>query len=410
MSLRDIQKAAVHCLLSVENGTNLRLALSCGKDLPDSEHAAFLDTSYGVQRFSGSLKDLLSSLLNKPLTDKNINALLRVAFYQLAYTRTPPHAVVNEAVILSAKWQHGKFKNLVNALLRRFLREKDALLEKVKNNSNLPEWFENRLYEDYPDDAHHIIQVSTQHPPLTLRLNRRKTNRQNYGEMLQKNNIAHTFLSDIAVCLQNPVKVSEIPHFAYGFVSVQDFGAMRAAELLQPKDGERILDACAAPGGKTAHILEIADCDVTAVDIDANRLQKVQDNLQRLGFQAALKAANAANVDEWYNGQPFDAILADVPCSATGTIRRNPDIKWLRRVDDAQKIAQQQVRLLDNLWGCLNNGGRMLFATCSIFREENQQQVSHFLQRHDDAQCVLQQQLLPDDWQDGFYYALLQKN
>ena len=410
MSLRDIQKAAVHCLLSVENGTNLRLAMSCGKDLPDSEHAAFLDISYGVQRFWCSLKDLLSSLLNKPLTDKNINALLRVAFYQLAYTHTPPHAVVNEAVILSAKVQHGKFKNLVNALLRRFLREKDALLEKVKNNSNLPEWFENRLYQDYPDDAQNIIQVSTQHPPLTLRLNRRKTNRQNYGEMLQKNNIAHTFLSDIAVCLQNPVKVSEIPHFADGFVSVQDFGAMRAAELLQPKDGERILDACAAPGGKTAHILEMADCDVTAVDIDNNRLQKVADNLRRLGFQAALKAANAANIDEWYDGQPFDAILADVPCSATGTIRRNPDIKWLRRVDDAQKIAQQQVRLLDNLWGCLNNGGRMLFATCSIFREENQQQVSHFLQRHDDAQCVLQQQLLPDDWQDGFYYALLQKN
>lgn len=410
MSLRHIQKAAVHCLLSVENGTNLRQALSCGKDLDASDKAAFLDISYGVQRFSGSLKAVLSMLLNKPIQDKNIDALLRVALYQLSYTQTPPYAVVNECVALSAKWQHGKFKNLVNALLRRFLREKAHLLEKVKNNPNLPKWFENRLYQDYPGDAQHIIQAALQHPPLTLRLNARKTNRQNYGEILQKNNIAHTFLSDIAVCLQNPVKVSAIPNFADGFVSVQDFGAMQAASILQPKDGERILDACAAPGGKTAHILETADCDVTAVDIDANRLQKVADNLRRLGFQAALKAANAANVDEWYNGQPFDAILADVPCSATGTIRRNPDIKWLRRVDDAQKIADQQVVLLDNLWGCLNNGGRMLFATCSIFREENQQQVSHFLQRHKNACCVLEKQLLINDIQDGFYYALLQKN
>ena len=301
MSLRHIQKAAVQCLLSVEDGTNLRLALSCGKDLDASDKAAFFDISYGVQRFSGSLKAVLSVLLNKPVQDKTIDALLRVALYQLSYTQTPPYAVVNECVALSGKIHHGKFKNLANALLRRFLREKDTLLNQVKNNPNLPKWFEKRLYEDYPNDAQRIIQAALQHPPLTLRLNCRKTNRQNYAEILQKNNIAHTFLSDIAVCLQNPVKVSAIPNFADGFVSVQDFGAMQAASILQPKDGERILDACAAPGGKTAHIMETADCDVTAVDIDANRLQKVQDNLQRLGFQAALKAANAANVDEWYN-------------------------------------------------------------------------------------------------------------
>ena len=185
---------------------------------------------------------------------------------------------------------------------------------------------------------------------------------------------------------------------------------MRAAEILQPKNGERILDACSAPGGKTAHILEIADCEVTALDIDDNRLKKVEENLHRLNFQAALKAVNAADIKAWYNGKPFDAILADVPCTATGTIRRNPDIKWLRRPDDAAKTAEQQVVLLDNLWGCLKKNGRMLFATCSIFREENQAQKDAFLQRHKDAKCVLEQQLLPDENQDGFYYALFAKS
>ena len=410
MSSRHIQKAAVDCLLSVEQGTNLRQALSFGKHLENSEQAAFWDIAYGVQRFSGSLKAVLALLLNKPVPDKNIEALLRVALYQLAYTQTPSYAVVNECVALASKIHHGKYKNLVNALLRRFLREKDALLETVKNNPNLPKWFEKRLYKDYPLDARRIIDTFLQHPPLTLRLNCRKTNRQKYAEILQKNNIAHTFLSDIAVKLQNPVKVSSIPHFLDGFVSVQDFGAMRAAEILQPKNGERILDACSAPGGKTAHILEIADCEVTALDIDDNRLKKVEENLHRLGFQAALKAVNAADIDKWYNGKPFDAILADVPCTATGTIRRNPDIKWLRRVDDAAKTAEQQVVLLDNLWGCLKKNGRMLFATCSIFREENQAQKDAFLQRHKDAKCVLEQQLLPSDIHDGFYYALFAKS
>ena len=410
MALRHIQKTAVHCLMTVEQGTNLREALLCGKHLDTSEHAAFVDISYGVQRFSGSLKALLSLLLNKPLSDKTIDALLRVALYQLAYTQTPFYAVVNECVALSRKIEHGKFKNLVNALLRRFLREKDALFAKVKNNPNLPDWWVKRLNQDYPDDANNIIQAALMHPPLTLRLNQRQTNRTKYAQILQKNNIAHTFLSDISVRLQNPVKVSEIPHFADGYVSVQDWGAMRAVEILQPKNGEKILDACAAPGGKTGHILETADCDLTALDIDANRLQKVQDNLQRLNFQAACKVANAADLDKWYDGEPFDAILADVPCTASGTIRRNPDIKWLRRPTDAHKTAEQQVVLLDKLWGCLKQNGRMLFATCSIFREENQNQVQQFLQRHQDARCVLEEQLLPNEMRDGFYYALLQKD
>ena len=241
-------------------------------------------------------------------------------------------------------------------------------------------------------------------------MNRRHGNAERYTALLQQAGIEAKILDDYAVRLNEAVPVQQLPQFAEGHVSVQDWGAQQAAYLLQPQDGERILDACAAPGGKTGHILEMADCALTALDIDPVRLQRVQDNLTRLGLHAQLHCAAAQNLDDWWDGQPFDAILADVPCTASGTIKRNPDIKWLRRPNDAAKTARQQEILLDCLWQTLKPGGRMLLATCSLFHEENGRQCQKFLQRHADAQLQHEQTLLPNDKQDGFYYALISKS
>ena len=245
---------------------------------------------------------------------------------------------------------------------------------------------------------------------MTLRVNRRHGNAESYLEKLVAEGVAAKALDEYAVTLEEAVPVNRLPGFSDGIVSVQDFGAQQAAYLLNPKDGERILDACAAPGGKTGHILELADCRVTALDIDAGRLKRVEDNIARLGFQTASTAcADAQDLPAWYDGKPFDAVLADVPCTASGVARRNPDVKWLRRPTDGMKTARQQEALLDALWQVLKSGGRMLIATCSMFVEENDGQLQKFLNRHADAELIESRVLLPNKHQDGFYYALIQK-
>lgn len=276
---------------------------------------------------------------------------------------------------------------------------------------NLPLWWVAYLKNHYPKHWHNIAAALQSHPPMTLRVNRRHGNAESYLEKLVAEGITAKALDEYAVTLEEAVPVNRLPGFAEGLVSVQDFGAQQAAYLLNPKDGERILDACAAPGGKTGHILELADCRVTALDIDAGRLKRVEDNIARLGFQTASAAcADARDLAAWYDGKPFDAILADVPCTASGVARRNPDVKWLRRPTDALKTARQQEALLDALWQVLKQGGRMLLATCSVFVEENDGQLQKFLNRHADAEPIESRVLLPNKHQDGFYYALIQKH
>ncbi|MDO5687072.1 MAG: 16S rRNA (cytosine(967)-C(5))-methyltransferase RsmB [Neisseria sp.] len=417
MSLRHVQLAAARCLSEVAAGRNLQQVLSAERALQNtwqpSERALFTDLAYGCQRFAGSLNFYVRALIDKPLSDKQCEAVLKVALYQLAYTRNAPHAVVHEAVAAVATLSKGKFKALVNAVLRRFLRERESLQAALTQDDtardNFPAWWRQRLLNDYPHNAQHMMDYANTHPPLTLRVNRRHMNAQDYLALLQAASLEGVVLDEYALCVTTPVPVARLPRFQDGTVSVQDWGAQRAAALLDVHDGERVLDACAAPGGKTTHLLEWADCQLTALDVDPQRLQHVAENITRLGFQAALKAADAADTTSWFDGQLFDAILADVPCTASGVVRRNPDIKWLRRPNDAAKTAAQQVPLLDALWGCLKPGGRMLFATCSIFREENGAQTAAFLARHADAVCRLEEIVLPDEYRDGFYYALLDK-
>ncbi|MDK4689219.1 16S rRNA (cytosine(967)-C(5))-methyltransferase RsmB [Kingella negevensis] len=417
MSLSQVQTLTTKTLLAVESGKNLSDELAYiiaqNPDLTAQDKGMLQDIAYGCQRFSGSLKYMLGKMLNKPIENKALEHYLLVALYQLNHTRNAPHAVVNEAVDNIAKIGRGQYRSFANAILRRFLREKDGLNKACKFDDvakhNLPIWLQKTLQNQYPKHWHNMVTAFQSHPPLTLRVNCRHMNAEQYLQLLQELEIPAKQLDDYAIRITTPVPVSQLPKFAEGVVSVQDFGAQQAAYLLNPQNGERVLDACAAPGGKTGHILEMADCAVTALDIDNKRLARVQENLDRLHFQAALHCAPAENVVDWWDGVPFDAILADVPCTASGTIKRNPDIKWLRRPTDALKTARQQEAMLDELWKTLKSGGRMLLATCSIFEEENQLQREKFLRRHEDAVLKEEKTLLPSEKQDGFYYALIEK-
>ena len=418
MSMALAQKLAADSIAAVAQGQNLQDVLAAiraaNPELSAQESGALQDIAYGCQRYLGSLKFMLGKMLNKPIDNVQLESLLLAALYQLHYTRNAPHAVVNEAVESIAKIGRGQYRSFANAILRRFLRERDKLAAACKYDDtakhNLPQWWVAYLQNHYPKYWHNITAALQSHPPMTLRVNRRHGNAEDYLQKLAAQGIEAKALDDYAVTLAEAVPVSRLPGFSDGLVSVQDFGAQKAAYLLNPKDGERILDACAAPGGKTGHLLELADCHVTALDIEATRLARVQSNIDRLGFQTAtLHCADAQDLAAWYDGKQFDAVLADVPCTASGVARRNPDIKWLRRPSDALKTARQQETLLDALWQTLTKNGRMLLATCSIFIEENDQQLQKFLNRHADARLLESHVLLPNKHQDGFYYALIQK-
>lgn len=418
MALRQVQLAAARCVLAVDAGHNLDTAVAAERalqqDWRESERSAFLDLAYGCQRFAGSLSFYLRTLVHKPLSDPLTEAVLRVALYQLTYTQNAPHAVVHEAVSAIGHLAKGKFKSLGNAVLRRYRREQQSLQEAClkipEARDNFPAWWLRRLRADYAENAGKIIALAARRPPLTLRVNVRQTTPADYLHVLADAGLKAFRLPESSyIVLEKPVPVHKLPLFGEGAASVQDFGASAAAALLAVRSGEKVLDACAAPGGKTAHILETADCVLTALDVDAARLARVEENLRRLRLQAALKVADAADLAQWWDGVPFDAVLADVPCTASGVVRRHPDIKWLRREGDAAKTAAQQVPLLDALWQTVRPGGRMLLATCSLFAEENEQQAGAFVRRHNDARLRAEHKIIPDEYQDGFYYALFDK-
>lgn len=416
MSMARAQQLAAYSLGEVLSGRNLSEVLTQliqqHSELSPADKGALQDLSHGSLRYLGLLQQLVLKM-TKSLPPNEINHLLIIALYQLNFSRNATHAVVNEAVNNARQINGGRYQKLVNALLRRFLRERETLIATTNKHEearyNLPAWWLNYLKKHYPQHWHNIATAMQQHPPMTLRVNRRVTDAEQYLNELVKADIPAKILDTHSIMLQQPITVQKLPGFADGLVSVQDYGAQQAIPLLNPQNGERILDACAAPGGKTGHILEWAECEVTALDIDSQRLQRVKDNLQRLQQQAQLHCADAKELHSWYDNNTFDAILADVPCTASGVVKRHPDIKWLRQPQDGQKTALQQQVLLDNLWLTLKSGGRMLLATCSIFVEENQQQLARFLTRHSDARERLSRVLLPNSRQDGFFYALIDK-
>lgn len=395
----------------------------------DSEDKALIqDICFGCLRYIETIDAILAHLLIKPLKkkDKDIECLLRVGLYQLIYQRTPDHAAVNETVAVTKKLKKKWSRGLVNGVLRSFLRDKDNILAKTAyiTQQALPTWLLKRLKVAWPDDWRSIVTASNAKAPMSLRVNLHQNTRAAYIQKLQHNAIAaqQVQCSESAIQLEMPCNVYNLPDFEQGAVSVQDTAAQYAAQLLQCQTGMRVLDACAAPGGKTGHILETAtQLDVIAVDNSQSRLKRVEENLQRLQYQAECLFADVADVASWWDKQKFDRILLDAPCSATGVIRRHPDIKVLRQESDIANLQQQQRRILEALWPLLKTGGRLLYATCSILPEENTQQIAAFVTQHEDVKvcsisldagsaCEYGWQILSGQCDmDGFYYALLEK-
>jgi 16S rRNA (cytosine967-C5)-methyltransferase len=309
---------------------------------------------------------------------------------------------------------------LVNAVLRNFLRDADGFVSRARatpeGRFSYPSWWIEKLRLQYPAAWTGILEAGNEHPPFTLRVRIGRMAVAHYLEWLQEEGIEAHQSGVSAVTLARPLPVAEVPGFSGGVVSVQDAGAQVAAPLLDLDDDMRVLDACAAPGGKASHILELARVRLLALDCDERRLRRVQENLDRLGLAAEVVTGDAAQPGRWWDGAPFDRILADVPCSASGVVRRHPDVKWLRRPADLAGFAAHQAALLDALWHTLRRGGKLLYATCSVFREENQDQADRFLSRHQDARR-LPVAALPDDGMllpnrdhDGFFYALFEKD
>jgi 16S rRNA (cytosine967-C5)-methyltransferase len=380
--------------------------------------AATMDLAYTTLRAFGRGDFLLAQLLERPLKDAAARGLLLVALARLEARPDDGHTTVDQAVTAATRVARGQYKGLVNGVLRSFLRRRAELLaladaDPVARRSH-PAWWIARLREDHPDHWESILDAGNSHPPLCLRVNRRRTTGADFSSLLAAAGIPARVLDEFAILVDKPVPVERIPGFASGLCSVQDHGAQAAAAMLDAQQGMRVLDACAAPGGKAAHLLERADVELTALDADVARVARITSTLERLGLSATVRVGDARAPDAWWDGRPFDRILADVPCSASGVVRRHPDAKWLRRETDIASFAATQREIVDALWRTLAPGGKMLYATCSVFHEENARQVESFLGRHADARQPpatrdAQLQLLPDAEHDGFYYALLQK-
>ncbi|MDP1652576.1 MAG: 16S rRNA (cytosine(967)-C(5))-methyltransferase RsmB [Rhodocyclaceae bacterium] len=376
---------------------------------------AALDLAFTTLRDYGRGDFLLGKLLEKPLKDNSARALLLVALARLERRPDAAHTLVDQAVTAAGK----RFKGLTNAVLRNFLRRRDELLAAADADPvahwRLPHWWLEKLRAAYPDQWQAIATAGSTHPPMCLRINRRRVVSANFRQELAAAGIDARALDDTALLLDKPLPVERIAGFREGKVSVQDWGAQHAARLLDAQDGMRVLDACAAPGGKTAHLLELADLDLTALELDPQRTRRIIENLDRLGLKANIQVADASRPADWWDGRFFERILADVPCSASGVARRHPDIKWLRRAADVAGFGRRQAAILDALWPLLAPGGKMLHCTCSVFAEENSAQVCAFVTRHPDAHRLptggdtLELQLLPTAIHDGFYYALLEK-
>lgn len=400
--------------------------------LSDKRDTAFASSiSLGTLRWFQQLEVLLAMLLDKPLQRKNrdLHCLLLTALFQLSKTDIARHGIVSETVntvnALNKKWAKG----LVNGVLRNYLRQADALTVELGKSTvaetSHPQWLLNILQTAWPQQWRNITQENNKQAPMSLRVNELRTSRGEYLDILSAANINATS-SDVAatgIVLETPCSIEKLPGFDEGLVSVQDIAPQLAVNFLDLQDGQHVLDACAAPGGKTAHIMEASNgkLKLTALEIDSQRLQRITQNMQRLGHDIELIEGDASNPERWWKGQKYDRILLDAPCSGSGVIRRHPDIKLLRRGSDIEQLAGQQLRLLQSLWPLLHEGGKLLYATCSILPRENENIVHSFLSAEETAKELdinvhygqSRQhgiQILPGEhMMDGFFYACLQK-
>ncbi|NWG30174.1 MAG: 16S rRNA (cytosine(967)-C(5))-methyltransferase RsmB [Rhodocyclaceae bacterium] len=405
--------AAARAVAEVLAGRTPEAALAAAAD---EVRPAARDLAFNALRDFGRGDFLLARLLSRPLKDQKARALLLTALSRLERRPEEAHTLVDQAVEAAAR----PFKGLTNAVLRNFQRRRAELVAAADADEvasfRHPRWWLDLLRVAYPDHWQEIAAAGNGHPPMTLRLNARcRLASADFLARLAETGAAGRALDETAILLDCPMPVERIPGFREGCVSVQDWGAQQAVRLLAAQDGMRVLDACAAPGGKAAHLLERHDLELTALEADERRARRIDENLVRLGLAAQVITGDARRPANWWDGRPFARILADVPCSASGVARRHPDIKWLRRAADVAAFAQTQAAILDALWPLLVPGGKMLYCTCSVFPAENGEQVRAFVARHPDARRLPtggelpELQLLPTALHDGFYYALLEK-
>ena len=422
-NIRAICAQAIFNVL--EDGQSLSTALTLSSHkIAEKDRALVQEICFGVMRVLPELNFYIHTLMSKVLTGKNrvLHYLLLVGIYQILYTRIPEHAAVGETVNAVNDLKKSALKGLVNGVLREFLRQQASLQQKfIQDNKQQtsqtlhPSWLLNRLKQAYPQQWQNIINANNQKPPMWLRVNLNHYSVSEYQQLLAEQQIESEAFADLpcAIRLLSPVNVTKLPYFAEGAVTVQDLSAQYAAYLLAPKNGEQILDMCAAPGGKTTHILEIAPkANLLAVDVDASRAKRIEENLARLKQVAEVKVGDGLTPEKWCSGRQFDRILLDSPCSATGVIRRHPDIKWLRRDSDIAQLTELQHAILTNIWSYLKTDGTLVYATCSILPDENKLQIERFLKENSNAQLVgdMKQFLPTAQGGDGFFYAVLKKS
>ncbi len=431
---RNGRLAAVDAVTRVlRDGRSLSSALDAATATldPPREGALARELAFGVFRWLPRLEAMLSRLMRRPLKrkDADVQAILLLGLYQLIFTRVPAHAAVAESVNMSREIGKAWSQGLVNAVLRRFQREGAGILQALETDAQAkyahPGWLIEAVRRAWPDDWQRILAADNEKAPMTLRVNAAASSREDYLGRLERDGIAArpAPYTSHGLILERPREVDALPGFSAGLVSVQDGAAQLAAPLLRLSPGQRVLDACAAPGGKTAHLLESEpglEC-LVAVEQDARRLPLLRGTLKRLNLACRVIHADATTPESWWHGKRFDRILLDAPCTASGVIRRHPDIKFHRRENDVEALAATQRSLLRSLWPLLAQGGLLLYATCSILPQENQQQVLEFVEsRSDAAPCPIEsewgqaagpgRQILPGDHgMDGFYYALLAK-
>ncbi len=434
----NIRALAAQCTFAVvEQGKSL------SEELPkqqlkanDKDKGLLQELCYGVLRYLPELEHDVQQLMEKTLTGKQrlFHFLLLVGIYQFKYTRIPDHATVGETVAAAQTLKNKRLKGLINGVLRNFQRQQadnkqpdtPSLADAIKYNH--PSWFIKKIKQAYPHHWQSILTANQQKPPMWLRVNQQHNTIADYLNLLKEHNIEVAAVDEFAKAIQltKAQDVNALPGFTKGWVSVQDGAAQQAAILLNSQSGDHVLDCCAAPGGKTCHILERSDnITMTAIDLVPQRLTRVHDNLARLNLTATVIAGDAADTDSWWDKKQFDTILLDAPCSGTGVIRRHPDIKWLRKADDIKVLTQLQQQILESIWPLLKIGGTMLYATCSVLPEENTEQIEQFIAKNNNAELMpisqadntlsqLGWQILPGDQQqtnnmDGFYYAKIKK-
>lgn len=409
--------ALVQAVLEGQNLTGTyEAALRANSGWPDATRGAVRDLAWGTLRDYGRGDAVLRHYLRKPLPIA-IHALLLVVLHRIERRPGQEFTLVDQAVRAAACLAPG-LRGVVNGVLRNRLREAPMVSGLLDADEaarfRYPDWWVGRVRRSLPDVWAEVLAAGNQHPPMALRVNRRRASVEAMEVELRAAGHEPRRVANDALVLAKPISVAHLPGFAEGRVSVQDAGAQWAARWLDLAAGQRVLDACAAPGGKAAHILESAPVELLALELDPLRMKRINDNFARLGLAGRTLAADCRDLGSWWDGRPFDRILADVPCSASGVVRRHPDIKWLRRADDIARFATQQAEILAALWQTLAPGGKMLYVTCSVFDEENGSQLARFCAGRRDLQRLeidgrMEQLLLPDADHDGFFYALLAK-